>query len=184
MNAQAKLEDFKEVDLSSETTVDTTFADDFLKTISRIARAQLKTQQSISMTADDVRQHLERQEELIADIKQQREALRTKNEKTIRFLLEVSDLITNLYKTTRDSRDGALAPVAETMLRALDKQMEKINLTRIPAMGEVPDGLYHFVLDTRSGADSNQRDRIVDVVREGYLLEGVVIRKADVIVGK
>jgi hypothetical protein len=96
MNAQAKLEDFKEVDLSSETTVDTTFADDFLKTISRIARAQLKTQQSISMTADDVRQHLERQEELIADIKQQREALRTKNEKTIRFLLEVSDLITNL----------------------------------------------------------------------------------------
>jgi molecular chaperone GrpE len=184
MNIKETLHQFEEVTLAEEASLDTSFADEFMKTFTRMAKGQMKTQQSVALAADDVKQHLARQEDLISDIKQQREAFRVKNEQLVRFLLDVSDLIANFHKSTRDSPDETLAPVADTMYRALRIQMKKAGISRIPALGEIPDALYHFVLNTAPAVTHAERDRIVEVVREGYLLDGVVIRKSDVIVGK
>lgn len=54
MNIAYALEEFREVDLPDDAGLDTSFADQFLKTFTRMARAQMKTQQTVSLAADDV----------------------------------------------------------------------------------------------------------------------------------
>jgi molecular chaperone GrpE (heat shock protein) len=70
------------------------------------------------------------------------------------------------------------------MTEALQQNMKKIGMQEIPAVGEEPDGIYHFVLDTTSAKHEEEQDRIVEVVQPGYTLHGEVIRKANVIVAK
>lgn len=164
--------------------LDTAFADDFLRAFTRLARAQMKTQQAVELSVEDVRRALQEQQGLVEEVREQRRAAERKSEQLLRFILEVVDVVLGFHKSSRKSASTELRSVADTMLKALGPNMEKIGLVRIPALGQVPDALYHFVLSTRAADDEAQRDRIVEVVREGYLLDGEIIRKADVIVGK
>lgn len=185
MDFEARIKQFEPVTLSEPTPpIDTSFADSFLKAFTRMAKAQMKTQQSVAMSADEVKQFLEKQDALITEVKSQRDTLRMKNEQLIRFLLEVVDLIVRFHTTTEENDNPEMASVARTMYQALERHMEKVGLARIPALGDVPDALYHYVLDVRTVEKSADKDHIVEVVREGYTLSGTVLRKADVIVGK
>lgn len=185
MDLIARLKQFEPIDIKDEPDpINTAFVDQFLKAITRVAKAQMKTQQSVAMTAEEVRQYLGKQEEFIGEIKSQRDAARAKNEVLVRSVLEVVDLIVQFHRTAQASANLEMVSVARTMYQALERQMEKASLSRIPALGDVPDALYHFVLDVKVVRHPSERDRIVEVVREGYMWDGVVIRKADVLVGR
>lgn len=185
VDVEERLKNFAPIDLEGEgNTLDTAFADRFLKVVTRMAKAQMKIQQQVSFSVDEVKQHLDDRADLVDDLKGQRNEARSKNEQLIRFVLEVMDLITGFYAGTRRSKDSEMSTAAATMQEALEKHMGNVGLTRIPAIGEEADGLYHFVLDTRPAGTGEQADRIVEEVRPGYVLDGEVLRKADVIVGK
>lgn len=185
MDLSEKLNTFEPVELPDQPApLDTSFADQFLKTFTRMAKAQMKTQQSVALSTDEVRTFIEKQETLINDVKTQRDNLKNKNEQLIRFLLEVVDLIVRFETSTEGNTNPEMASIANTMVQALERHMEKAGLKRIPALGDTPDALYHFVLDIKSTENKEDKDRILEVVREGYILDGVVLRKADVIVGK
>ena len=164
--------------------VDTVFADQFLKVFTRMAKAQWKTQQKASLSARKVVDHLEKHGDMLDDLKRQRARLEDQNEQMQRFLLEVVDLITGFYQTANDADNEEMAGVADTMQQALKSSMQKIGLQVIPAEGEVPDAVYHFVLDTTEAEKQAQQGRIVEVVQPGYTLYGDVLRKANVIVAK
>lgn len=184
MDLEEELNQFEQVDLSDENGIDTSFADQFLKAFTRMAKTQMKTQQSVSFSVDQVESHLEEHKELVDDLKRQRNEANERNEQLVRFTLEVVDLITKFRETAESSDNSEMQSVARTMTEALEKHMDKIGLQHIPALEEIPDSVYHFVVDTTKVDESAKRDRIVEVVRPGYTLGGEVIRKADVIVGK
>ncbi|MES3630160.1 MAG: nucleotide exchange factor GrpE, partial [Longimonas sp.] len=163
---------------------DTAFADQFLKVFTRMAKAQWKTQQKASLSARKVTDHLEEHGDMLDDLKRQRATLEDRNEQMQRFLLEVMDLITGFHQTAHAGDNAEMQGAANTMNQALQSSMQKIGLQRIPAVGEVPDAVYHFVLDTTTPDNESQQGRIIEVVQPGYTLYGDVIRKANVIVAK
>lgn len=184
-DTQNRLSNFEPVDLQSGSEVlDTSFADQFLKVFTRMAKAQWKTQQKADLSARKVAEHLDEHGELLDDLKRQRAQLEDRNEQLRRFILEVVDLITSFHKTAEASNDSEMQSTAATMRRALEKNMEKVGLRPIPALGEIPDSIYHFVLDTTRAKNESERDRIVEIVQPGYTMKGDVIRKANVIVAK
>lgn len=182
---QERLKSFELVEVKDEPDqIDSSFADQFLKTFSRMAKAQWKTQKKANLSAKKVSEYLEEHGDLIDDLKRQRADLEDENEQFRGFILEVVDLIEGFRKTAEGSESPQMQSAAETMHKALQNSMEKIGLRPIPAIGEVPEGTYHFVLDTTDPEDESERDRIVEVVEQGYTLRGEVIRKANVIVAK
>jgi len=183
MTVAERLAQFEPTNLSEEASLDTSLADDFLKAFTRMARAQAKTQQAVALSVDDVKRALQDQQSLIEEVKEQRRNAERKNEQLVRFLLEAVDLVFNLERSAVEADNTELLAVSQTMTRALRASMDKVGLTVIPAHGEEPDALCHFVVGTRPAEHPSQKERIVDVVKQGYILDGTVIRKADVIVG-
>lgn len=185
MDISSRLRSFEPVDLDEESArVDTAFADQFLKVFTRMAKAQWKTQQKASLSARKVKDHLEEHGDLLDELKSRRATMEDRNEQLQRFILEILDLITGFQKTAESIGDSEMLSVAATMQESLEKSMEKIGLRRIPTLGEEPDGMYHFVLDTRAPEGDEETGRIVEVVQPGYVLHGDVVRKANVIAAR
>jgi molecular chaperone GrpE len=182
-----RLRTFEPVDLaaaSSDAAVDTAFADQFLKVFARMAKAQFKTEQKASLSARKVAEHLDAHSDVLDDLKRQRADLEDRHEQLQRFVLDVVDLITGFGRTAEASGDAEMQATAATMQRSLDTSMQKVGLRPIPALGEVPDAVYHFVLDARAPERAAERGHIVEVVQPGYTLHGEVLRKANVIVAR
>lgn len=177
-----RLRTFEPVDLDDSSSLDTAAADQLLKVFTRMAKGQWKTRQAADHAAQTVVDHLEEHGDLITDLKEQRAELQDREEQYQRFLLEVMDLLSEVKEAARQSENDAFQSAAASMQEALASSMEKIGLREIPALGEAPDSLYHYVVDTTE--TEVESDIIVEVVREGYLLRGYVLRKADVIVAK
>lgn len=149
-----------------------------------MAKAQWKTQQKADLSARKVAEHLDEHGELLNNLKQHRAKLEDQVDQLQRFILEVCDLITGFKASAEASSDSEMQSTADTMTRVLKKSMDKVGLREIPAIGEVPDPMYHFVLSTRKPEDRSEYDRIVEVVEPGYSMYGEVVRKANVIVAK
>ena len=180
-----RLQTFEPVDLEAEpASIQTDFSDQFLKVFTRMAKAQWKTQQKADLSARKVAEHLDEHGELLNNLKQQRAKLEDQVDQLQRFILEVCDLITGFKASAEASGDSEMQSSAATMMRALQKSMDKVGLREIPAIGEVPDPMYHFVLSTRQPESRSEYDRIVEVVGPGYTMYGEVVRKAKVIVAK
>ena len=180
-----RLQTFEPVDLEAEpVSIQTDFPDQFLKVFTRMAKAQWKTQKKADLSARKVAEHLDEHGELLDNLKQQRAKLEDQVDQLQRFILEVCDLITGFQASAEASGDSEMQSTASTMLRTLQKSMDKVGLREIPATGEVPDPMYHFVLSTRPPETRAEHDRIVEVVEHGYTMYGDVVRKANVIVAK
>lgn len=185
VDLSSRLRTFTPVDLDgSPSHLDTAFADQFLKVFTRMAKAQWKTQQKAGLSARKVAEYLDDHAELLDELKTRRAELEDRNEQLRRFILDVLDLITGFQKTADASGDAEMQATASTMQQSLEASMEKLGLRRIPAIGEEPDGMYHFVLDTRPPENGEMSGRIAEVVQPGYSLHGDVVRKANVIVAK
>ena len=118
----------------------------------------------------------------MAELREQRREAEARGERLIQFALEAVDLVDGFYATTRESANAELSAAAGTLHSAMRPHMERIALSPIPALGEEPDPLYHFVLSSVPAPTPGDKGRIVEVVRAGFLLGGQVIRKADVII--
>jgi molecular chaperone GrpE len=184
-DVEERLQTFEPVELEGdEEPIDSSFADQFLKVFTRMAKAQWKIQKKADLSAQKVSDYLDEHGDLIDEIKRHRADLEEENEQFRGFILEVVDLIEGFLQTAEESDSPKMLSAAETMHEALRDSMEKIGLHPIPAVGEVPDGDYHFVLDTKASDSESEKDRIVEVVEQGYTLRGEVLRKARVIVAK
>lgn len=182
---EERLRRFETVDLEGdEEPLETSFADQFLKAFTRMAKAQWRTQQQADLSAQRVEEYLDEHGDLIDELERQRADLEDENDQLRGFVLEVVDLIEGFRETAQEAQSQDMQSAAGTMAAALESSMEKINLQQIPAVGEVPDGTYHFVVDTTDPEKEEEQDRIVEVVEQGYTLQGEILRKAKVIVSK
>ncbi|MCB2211775.1 nucleotide exchange factor GrpE [bacterium] len=164
--------------------ISTDFADQMLKTMMRIAKENMRTRQSAETSAEETLTGLQRQEDVFLQLKKQRQELEDRQEILVRFAIELIDLLDGFIRAASAGSDAGLVSVAKTMSNTLEPLLQRTGCLRIPAAGEVPDAIYHYVLDTRTVEEKSDKDRVVEVVREGFTLNGIVVRKADVIVGR
>jgi molecular chaperone GrpE (heat shock protein) len=178
------LRQFKPVDLGDEDSLDTTQADQLLKLFTHLTKGQWKTQQKADHAVKKVAGYLEERSDRIKELKEDRAALQDREEQYRQFCLEVMSLFSKLEDASQESESDELHSATSSLREKLKSSAEKIGLRKIPALGETPDSLYHYVVDTVEAATEEERTTIVEVIRGGYLLQGEVLRKADVIVAK
>ncbi len=98
----------------------------------------------------------------------------------VRRLLPVHDHLEQALKGMSDAdRQSGWAKGVELAVKEFEQVLQSEGLVEIPADG-VFDPALHEAVDTREG----ENDKILEVVRKGYNLNGKVLRPAQVIVGR
>lgn len=185
MNIREELNEFKPVILPEvEGGIDLSFTENYLKLFTKLAKSQQKTQQIFTYHIDEIAKKMEQQDQLVQTLKEQKNELYDENEKLLRFLIDTIELIYGFSSTAEKSGNSELISVSKVILDSFIRNMQKIGLSFITAIDEIPDSLYHFVVASKETKSDSEKGRIIEVVRNGFLLNGKIIKKAEVIIGK
>ena len=116
--------------------------------------------------------------------KERLELLRTAGEDLIQGLLPVLDdcSLAQQAMAQADDMDAAREGV-DLILRKLYKYLESKGLQSIDAMGAALDTDLHEAVTQFPAPDASQKGKVIDVVQQGYTLNGKVIRYAKVVIG-
>ncbi len=109
----------------------------------------------------------------------------TAAEDTIKGILPVLDDCERALEVLRNSEGDHKAAIEGTELiyNKLYSYLESRGLKRMEALGGVLDTDFHEAVAQYPAPDKKSRNKIINVVQNGYLLKGKVIRFAKVIVG-
>ncbi|MFN0252319.1 MAG: nucleotide exchange factor GrpE [Kofleriaceae bacterium] len=110
-------------------------------------------------------------------------------EQRTRKLLEsllpvVDDLDRGIVAARKHSESADVVAGLELVKRRLLAQLGSFGVTHAPAIGEKFDPKRHDAIALVPVADASQDGRVVDVMREGYLIGDETLRPAGVAVGR
>ena len=116
--------------------------------------------------------------------KERLELVRTAGEDLIKGLLPVLDDCSLAQQALAKSEDmDAAREGVDLILRKLYKYLESKGLQSIDAMGAALDTDLHEAVTQFPAPDASQKGKVIDVVQQGYTLNGKVIRYAKVVIG-
>lgn len=100
-------------------------------------------------------------------------------------ILEILNVLDDFERafSVVDDRDDEFVQGIRLIFNNLTAVLEKLDVTRIEALGSTFDPNYHMAVAQleKEGAESNH---VIDVVQHGYLLGDTVIRPAKVVIAK
>jgi len=88
----------------------------------------------------------------------------------------------NAMETIEDN-ENAIIDGINLVYNKLKSTLTQQGLERMKSLGEVFDTDFHEAITNIPAAKPDQKGRVVDVIQNGYLLNGKVIRYAKVVVG-
>lgn len=111
--------------------------------------------------------------------------LEQRTRKLLESLLPVVDDIDRAIAAAKNHAQHAdVVTGMELVRRSLLAQLGKAGVTHAPALGEVFDPRRHDAIALVPVTDPAQDGRVIDVMREGYLIGDDTLRPASVAVGK
>jgi molecular chaperone GrpE len=111
--------------------------------------------------------------------------LEQRTRKLIESLLPVvDDLDRGIAAARQHSESADVVMGLELVKRSLLAQLGAFGVTHAPAIGEMFDPKRHDAIALVPVADASQDGRVVDVMREGYLIGDETLRPAGVAVGR
>jgi molecular chaperone GrpE len=106
-------------------------------------------------------------------------------------LLEVLDNLDRAVKASRDPAAAAVADGAERVARGIELvrdqflgKLEASGVARMPAAGSPFDAQKHEAIGTAPVDDPGQDGVVIAVVKEGYAIGDEILRPASVVVGR
>jgi len=100
------------------------------------------------------------------------------------FLLVADDLDRAIESAKAHAKPSEVAKGLELVRRSLLTQLGRFGVTRAPALGELFNPMRHEALAMVPVGHPDQAGRVLDVMREGYLIDGETLRPAGVAVGR
>lgn len=145
------------------------------ETIDKLGKQQRKALCAIEDTADQVEEITKKLEHLVDN--QKKELL------LLEQVIEVVDLFDELYRFLSDiQEEGALKEKIQRQKAKVNTIVAKMGLTKI----DIAQGytLFDVTLHraVQVGVSEAEKDTVLDVIKSGYLYQGKVLRKADVVV--
>ncbi len=105
-------------------------------------------------------------------------------EDTIKGLLPVVDDMERAIKVLSESgADSSIVEGEELIFKKLTDYLKSRGLAEIEALDKELDTDFHEAVAQFPVEEANRKNRIIDVVKKGYTLNGKVIRFAQVVVG-
>ena len=130
-----------------------------------------RNQSEITITLSDIRDSMthETHEEINPEVK-----------KLIAAMLGVADMVEAFYDFSLQSNQPALIEQSAMMFKSMQKKYAVAGLSRIADKGSTPDITLNQVVATD---ETVKEGMIAETVTSGYLYNGNVIRKSEVIIG-
>jgi len=100
------------------------------------------------------------------------------------FLPVIDDLDRGIAAAKQHAESADVVVGLELVRRSMLSRLEQLGVTHAPALGEVFDPQRHEAIALVPVADPAQDGRVIDVMREGYMIGGETLRPAGVAVGK
>ena len=100
------------------------------------------------------------------------------------FLPVVDDLDRGIVAAKKHTESADVVEGLELVRRSMLSKMASLGVKHAPAIGEVFDPLRHEAVALVAVTDAAQDGRVIDVMREGYLIGEETLRPAGVAVGK
>jgi molecular chaperone GrpE len=100
------------------------------------------------------------------------------------FLEVVDDLDRGIAAAHQHAESRDVVAGLELIRRSMLTRLGQFGVTHAPALGEVFDPNRHDAIAVVPVADPAQAGRVIDVMREGYLIGDDTLRPASVAVGK
>jgi molecular chaperone GrpE len=100
------------------------------------------------------------------------------------FLPVIDDLDRGIAAAAKHAESADVVEGLELVRRSLLSRFGALGVTHAPALGEVFDPNRHEAIALVPVTDPAQHGRVVDVMREGYLIGDETLRPAGVAVGK
>ena len=105
--------------------------------------------------------------------------------KTIEQLLPVVDNFELALKSAESTESvEAMRDGLTLILKSLQGFLKSSGVSEIEAIGKPLDTDYHDAVTKIAAPNAELKGKIVDVIRKGYLLNGTVLRHAQVVVGE
>ncbi len=170
----------------------------FVKQVARMGKQQMKTAQEVTLLsaevqglADELRRAIAGKEEVIENLRRERDGLLQKNELLLGELLSVTDLFEHALHFARAAGDRRWMEELSRVDKGMLQVLLGLGLREIPALGTHFDPVLHEVVDTRPrdqcramGAKVQIHD-IVEVARRGFFVGAgptpAIARRAQVI---
>ena len=112
------------------------------------------------------------------------ELINTASEEVIKGILPVLDDFERAVKVLKESDSSAAAiEGTELIYNKLFSFLKSRGLSVIEAMGKELDTEFHEAVAQFPTDDKEKKNKIIDIVQQGYMLNGKVVRYAKVVVG-
>lgn len=112
------------------------------------------------------------------------ELINTASEEVIKGILPVLDDFERAVKVLKESDSSAAAiEGTELIYNKLFSFLKSRGLSVIEAMGKELDTEFHEAVAQFPTNDKEKKNKIIDIVQQGYMLNGKVVRYAKVVVG-
>ena len=112
------------------------------------------------------------------------ELINTASEEVIKGILPVLDDFERAVKVLKESdSSAAVIEGTELIYNKLFSFLKSRGLSVIEAMGKELDTEFHEAVAQFPTDDKEKKNKIIDIVQQGYMLNGKVVRYAKVVVG-
>ena len=180
-----KLKDFKPISVDENLAIDDSQFQQLSHLLTRIGKSEQKTSQIVELLKDDLSNQLESSQQLIDDVRQEKNEVKRDIEILERGLLEYFNILDDLQKAAKTINDKQFLNSINVAIQAKEQISESMGIQTVPAEpGQKIDIKYHHKVETVSVQNKNQDQTVNKVVENGYRRGDRLLRKASVIANK
>jgi len=152
---------------------------ELFSSIDQKLQKQNKLQQKACLTMEDLTEQIEK----ISEDQSQMKALEQENKMLIKTLMTSYDLFAEILLGAYEKQHEPWYKQLVLQSERLAKHLQEVGITLINSQNSKLDLLYHKVIDHQYDA-SRAEGEIIRYIKVGYVYNGKVVRKAEVIINK
>jgi molecular chaperone GrpE (heat shock protein) len=187
MNLKEELDNFKEFNLDDISyRNNNSLLEGFNVLLSQVknqTKQQFKFVQEIEYLKNEFSQKTTNEKLLVEEILKDQENIKRQNKLVIRSLIDIFDLVYSFYDVSIKISGSSLSDSAEKLFNDTKKILFNMGFIPIDKTGVSFDAEIHYVIKSESLNEYNNNS-IIRILRMGFIFEGKVVRKSDVIVNK
>jgi len=180
-----KLKDFKPISIDENLEIDDSQFQQLSHLLTRIGKSEQKTSQIVELLKDDLSNQLESSQQLIDDVRQEKNEVKRDIIILERGLLEYFNILDSLQKAAESINDKQFLDSINVAIQAKEQISESMGIQTVPAEpGQKIDIKYHHKVETVSVQNKELNSTVNKVVENGYRRGDRLLRKASVIANK
>ena len=156
---------------------------DMMKKIKSDIKYINKNSKKTIMSIDSLKEEIYENNEQNFKLKKELEEKKLNEIKIYKKIINILDQIDNVYKFAEKVNNNEFTNNLSIIKRIIRKEMGEIKLIEIKSLGEFFNQEVHKCIGVEKDR-TKEKDQIISVIENGYMLRGKVIRPASVIIAR